>query len=97
MNESVVLVTCIVLTVIYIIDNIISFKVVANIKVATNMIKDNTEEITEKVKEILIKKSVLTRRLIESFPNMKIKIKRNMKKINVKIEKTKRAIKNKSK
>ena len=61
------------------------------------MIKDNTEEITEKVKEILIKKSVLTRRLIESFPNMKIKIKRNMKKINVKIEKTKRAIKNKSK
>lgn len=97
MNETVALVTCIVLTVIYIIDNIISFKVVANIKVATNMIKDNTEEITEKVKEILIKKSVLTRRLIESFPNMKIKIKRNMKKINVKIEKTKRAIKNKSK
>ena len=33
--------------------------------------KDNTEEITKKVKEILSKKSPFTKRLVDAFPNVK--------------------------
>ena len=35
------------------------------------MVKDNTEEITEKVKQILREKSWLHRRLINAYPNLK--------------------------
>ena len=33
--------------------------------------KDNTEEITKKVKEVLLNKSVWTRRLMKAFPKVK--------------------------
>ena len=43
--------------------------------------KDNTEEITRRVKEILIEKSALTRRIVEAFPNMMV-IKEKIKRIS---------------
>lgn len=68
-----------ILFVIFIIDNIISSNVISTINVEGNkLVKDNTEEITERVKQILREKSWLHRRLIEAYPNLKdirIKIK----------------------
>ena len=71
-NRNLLIVITTVLIIVYVIDNIISLRVVKNIKITATSIKDNTEEITEKVKEILLKQSMLTRRLIKAFPNIKI-------------------------
>lgn len=61
------------LLVIFLIDNIVSFKVISNLQLASLTIrKDSTEEITKKVKETLLKKNGLTRRLVEAFPNFKV-------------------------
>ena len=74
---------CITLLVIFFIDNIVSFNIISNVNITSKKIKDNTEEITEeiaedltrKVKDILEKKSILHRRLIHAFPEMKMKLK----------------------
>lgn len=72
----------------FIIDNIISSNVIASINVeGSKLIKDNTEEITERVKEILREKSWLHRRLMNAYPNLKD--------IKVKIKKMKEKVKNK--
>lgn len=72
MSHSLLVFLSVILVFLYVIDNIISLNVVKNIKITASSIKDNTEEITEKVKEILLKQSMLTRRLINAFPNIKI-------------------------
>lgn len=61
----------------FIIDNIISTNVIESINMeGKKLVKDNTEEITEKVKQILREKSWRHRRLIDAYPNLKdIKIK----------------------
>lgn len=61
----------------FIIDNIVSSNVIASIHVeGSRLKKDNTEEITEKVKQVLRQKSWLHRRLINAYPNLKdIKVK----------------------
>ena len=62
---------------IFLIDLGISLKVILHINsVDVSKYKDNTELINKKVKEYLMKHSILTRRLIESFPNAKLRIKR---------------------
>lgn len=62
----------IILLVIFLADNIVSFNVVTSLK---NEIKkaerDQTEEITKKIREILGKKSILHKRLVKAFPNLK--------------------------
>ena len=51
----------------FILDNIISSKIISSINVeGSKLIKDNTEEITEKVKKLLKEKSWLHRRLINA-------------------------------
>lgn len=80
--QSILLVLCIFLVSIFIIDNLISFNIIRNVQTTGKKIKDNTEEITQKVKEILIKRSILHRRLIQAFPNMKIRIKQKIKQRN---------------
>lgn len=76
----------------FIIDNIISSHVIASINVEGNkLVKDNTEEITEKVKQIIREKSWLHRRLMNAYPgikNIKVKIKevRNKRKLGDKNE-----------
>ena len=68
---------------IFLVDNIISFKIISNVNITSKKIKDNTEEITEKVKAILEKKSALHRRLVHAFPEMKMRIREKIKnKIN---------------
>ena len=61
---------------IFIADNVTSFNIISRVKSTANIIlKDSTEEITEKVKEILRNKSFLNRRLLDAFPNLKSIIK----------------------
>ena len=66
-------ITAMIVLVIFIVDAVISLEVIFKIKMTVdNMKKDHTEEITKKVKEMLIKQSFLTRRLINAFPGIKI-------------------------
>ena len=71
----------------FIVDNIISSNIISSINVEENkLIKDNTEEITEKIKQVLRQKSWLHRRLINAYPGLKdIKVK--IKKVEQKIDK----------
>lgn len=60
------------LLVIFVIDNIISFNVISKIKHTTDLIlKDSTEEITEKIKEAFGQQSVLSKRLFKAYPDFK--------------------------
>lgn len=70
----------------FIVDNIISSNIISSINLEGNkLIKDNTEEITEKIKQILRQKSWLHRRLINAYPGLKdIKVK--IKKVEQKID-----------
>lgn len=62
----------------YLMDNIVSSNIIDGIKKEGNKLtKDDTEEITERVKNILKQKSFLYRRLLNAYPNLKdIKLKR---------------------
>ena len=54
--------------VIFIVDTIISLKVISGFKkVARSVNKDNTEEITKKVKELLLERNWLYKRLLGAF------------------------------
>ena len=72
---------------IYLCDNIISAKVIGSVKKTEKGFErnsDNTEEITDKVKEILRNKSILHRRLMDAYPKIqavKFKIKEKKEKI----------------
>ena len=72
------------LFVIYIVDNIISFKILVNLKYVSDKLKDNTEEISQKVKNIINRKSTLHRRLVAAFPLIKAKVKFNDWKVRIK-------------
>lgn len=63
----------IVLFIWFMIDVCISFKVIINFKnLAFSIRKESTEEITKRVREVLSKKSILGRRLVNAFSNLKI-------------------------
>ncbi len=59
----------------YVIDNITSFRIMFNLKDVSRTLKDNTEEISNKVRNILTRKSKLHRRLVYAFPNIDAKVK----------------------
>ncbi len=63
--------SCIISSV-FLIDVIISFNIMNKIKdiknTATKQVKDNTEEITTKVREAILEKSLVYRRILEAFP-----------------------------
>ena len=63
----------IILFIIFIIDNIISFSIITKIHISSkNIVMDNTEEITKKVREYVSKNSKFGKRLMKSFPGIKI-------------------------
>lgn len=62
------------LFIIYLVDNILSSKIILNLKEISKNVKDNTEEISQRVKNIISKKSTLHRRLVEAFPSIKSKV-----------------------
>lgn len=85
---------------IYIVDNIISLSTIFGIRTTTTIVnranrEDNTEEITKKVREILLKKSFIHRRLVNAYPKLKvikIKVKEKIDKTKDEIEKQKNVI-----
>lgn len=62
-----------ILSILFVLDMFVSLKIMSNFKSAAMQFKtkDNTEEITKKVKELLYKKSPFTKRLVDAFPNVK--------------------------
>lgn len=72
LNVNTLTILTIIVGIIFIVDIVVSFKVIRKIRTTAEVLKkDYTEEITEKVKEILLSKSLLTKRLIKAFPNIK--------------------------
>ena len=64
----------IILLLIHVVDNIISYKIILNLKQVSKEVKDNTIEISEKVRKIIHNKSIFHRRLVDAFPNIKDKV-----------------------
>lgn len=76
-NPSVLNVLAIVLAIIFLVDSIVSFRIIYNFKsVANDVRKDSTNEITAKVKEVLKNKSIFSKRLVKAFPNFKTMLKK---------------------
>ena len=71
-NVSDLNVICLVFGIVFTLDLFISFNVIVKFKNITNILtKDSTEEISNRVKKTLAKKSILFKRLINDFPNLK--------------------------
>lgn len=81
------------LVAIHLVDNIVSYKIILNLKKVSNEIKDDTIEISEKVKNIIHSKSRLYRRLVNAFPNIKEKVQFKKWTLKEKLEDIKKKIK----
>ena len=84
----------IVILAIFTTDISISYNIIHSFKKISNEAKDNTEEITKKVKEI-ISKTWRGRRLVSAFPNVDIDIIKE--KIRKRVEESKERIEKKKK
>ena len=62
--------------IVFIVDVLVSSKIIYNIKGVGVSLKDGTEEISNKVKEKLRTSGVLNRRVVNAFPNFRIKLKK---------------------
>lgn len=79
---------------IFITDNIVSYNVISSFTktvktINVGKIKDNTEEITKKVREVLMGKSFFNKRLMEAYPNLQAKIKEKARQIAQKAKEVK--------
>lgn len=75
MSEKFLIILSVVLMSLFLSDLIISFLIMLKFRsIGIKSMKDNTEEMNKIVKEYLIKNSRWTKRLVDSFPNFKIRI-----------------------
>ena len=75
LSKNTLVIVGIILMIIFVIDLIVSLITILKVKnIKIEKIKDNTEEINKKVREYLTKKSIFTKRLVDSFPNFKFNI-----------------------
>lgn len=95
MNIEIFNIISAIIIIIYIIDNILSFKIIFNIKQISKEISDNTIEISEKVKSIIYSKSTLYRRILESYPKLRDNLHYKKWKIQEKVRKRKNELKEK--
>ena len=87
--ENIVIILGIILFIIFIVDVIISFSVIDKIKrTISSKYEDDTEEVNKKVRDYLIGLSPLTRRLMNSFPNVKLILKKIKKKTEDKLKRS---------
>ena len=89
----VVMIIVIISAILYMIDVFFSNKIMENLKDVNFGKRDNTEEITKKVKATFERKNVFTKRIVEAFPNFEVLRRKTREKIN----KTKDEIKKKQK
>ena len=61
----------VIISILFIFDIIISFKIIFNLKEMSKEFKDNTDEISHKVRNIVKKKMLLYKRLVSAFPRIK--------------------------
>jgi len=100
--ESTLNIIAMILFIIFIIDGGVSLKIVSNVRTTSTKLRkenstmDNTEEMTAKVKEILLNKSILNRRLIDAYPNLQATLKKKKEEIKRKTEAVKEEIKKKT-
>ncbi len=92
--ENILIIISIVIATIFIVDCGISLKIILNVSSTTKKFdqenpKDNTEEISQKVRQFLRDKSFLNRRLIDAFPKLTAIIKANSEKIKQRTEEIK--------
>lgn len=81
-SDDILLVITIILFMIFLVDNVISYNVMFKLKIPKIKInKDSTEEITKYVRDTIAKRSYLYKRLMKAYPNM-IVIKNKIKSIN---------------
>lgn len=75
---------------IFVIDNILSYNVLSKIKSTADKMekKDNTEELTERIKEILRNSSLLQKRIVSAFPDLRAIIKEKTEQIEKTISET---------
>ena len=97
----------IVFLVVYITDMIVSFRIILNLKEMSKEFKDNTTEISDRVRKIIKKKYRWYRRLVHAFPTikenvvynkweeMKKRIEESKEEIATKIDNSKKEIRNK--
>ncbi len=72
MNPTLLMTISFILTAIYFVDFVISYVIIFKFKTTTfEMKKDNTEEITEKVRMKFLNGNYFTRRLMQAFPNVR--------------------------
>jgi len=75
--NNIVIIIAIILIIVFLIDAIISFSVITKINdIDWSRFKDDTEEVNKRVLEYLKGTSPQMKRLIESFPDMKIRVKK---------------------
>ncbi len=91
----------IVMSSLFIIDLVVSLKVISNVRSVTTKFdkenpKDNTDEISKKVREFLTGKSVLNRRLVNAFPKLTAILKEQGERIKQKTSEVKEGITNKA-
>ncbi len=94
--SNVVIIISLILMTIFLIDIIISFSVITKINdIDWSRFKDDTEEINKRVLEYLKGTSPLMRRLINSFPDVKLKVKKLKKVFDLKRKKLTNKLKEK--
>lgn len=75
MSDKFLIILSVVLMILFLADLIISFLIMLKFRnIGIKSMKDNTEEMNKIVKEYLTKNSRWTKRLVDSFPNFKIRI-----------------------
>lgn len=72
-NERTLVIISIISLIIFVTDFIASSSIIFKLKKNIFCKKDNTEEIHNNIKEYILNYSVFTKRLIEAFPNIKLK------------------------
>lgn len=73
MSESMINSIATLLFILFLIDNIVSYSVITKIHLSTRkIVMDNTEEITKKVREYITNYSKFGKRLMKSFPDLKV-------------------------
>lgn len=87
-NHQVIIIVGIILLVLFLIDVIISFSIISKLKgIIKKKYKDDTDEMNKKVRDYLIKLSPLTKRLMESFPSVRMRLSKLKNTIETKVKK----------
>lgn len=91
--EVILNILLVIMIIIFVTDVIVSYNIISHFRKASkNIRKDSTEEVTKMVRQMLKENSILDKRLVNSFPDFKVVIKKYDKKLDKQIKKQKERI-----